>query len=147
MRTRPSGRGRGFRVDGVHAAQRVGHAAVLRKAYKPRGERPSAAEEEQQNEHRGDEEGALERALRRADLGGSVVPGLGWTSIPMSSSIAFAEKCRSLGSFERDFMITASMPGVILLLSLRGGVGSLCMCCLARLRTSPENGGLPVRQW
>jgi hypothetical protein len=44
-------------------------------------------------------------------------------------------------------MITASIAGEILRFSLRGGVGSLCMCCLPRLLTSPENGGLPVRQW
>ncbi len=65
----------------------------------------------------------------------------------MSPSIAFAEKYRSLGFLQRAFMITASMPGEILLLSLRGGGGSLCMCCLARLPTSPEKGGLPARQW
>src|ERR687889_920255 len=50
------------------------------------------------------------RALRRADLGDSVVPvDLGGASITMSSSIALAEKYRSLGFLERALMITASM--------------------------------------
>ena len=121
--------------------------AVLWKPDQARCERPSAAEKEQQNQHRGeDEAGAaslaarrLGRLRRRRFLGGA--------SISMSSSIALAEKYLSLGSFWRAFRITASISGEILLFSLRGGVGSLCMCCLARLLTSPENGGLPVRQW
>src|SRR5918993_4381235 len=46
---------RGFRLHRVHPAQGVGHAAILREADQPRGQRPSA-EEEQKNGHRGQDQ-------------------------------------------------------------------------------------------
>src|ERR671910_3009380 len=48
----------GFRLHRVHSAQGACHASILREADQPRGQRRPAAEEKQQNGHRGQDQRA-----------------------------------------------------------------------------------------